>query len=112
MWRREYRDEDILFCCREEENKGDAIALAGCGGESTESKTYLLYVVEKMRTKVTTWLLQLVAERVGYRVKGLPLVCSGEEENKGDDMAIAGCGGESTESKTYLLYVVEKKRKR
>jgi hypothetical protein len=38
----------------------------------------------------------------------LPLVLSGKEENKGDDMALADCGGKST--KTYLLYVVEKKR--
>ncbi len=36
------------------------MALAGCGGKSTETKTYFLRC--------------------------------GEEENKGDDMALAGCG--------------------
>jgi hypothetical protein len=35
--------------------------------------------------------------------RDLPLVCSGEEENKGDDMALAG-------TDTYHLYEVEKKR--
>jgi hypothetical protein len=54
LWRREYRDEDLpLVCSEEEENKGDDIALADCGRESTE-KTYLLYVVEKNITKTTT----------------------------------------------------------
>ncbi len=121
-----------LVCSGEEENKGDDMALAGCGGESME--TYLLYVVEKKRTKVTTWLLQVVEERVQRRRhasflwwrrreqrrrhgscrlwrrenRPLPLVCRREEENKGDDMAPGGCGGEIKE--TYLLYVVEKKR--
>ncbi len=46
----------------EEENKGDDMALAGCGGESME--TYLLYVVGKKITKTTTWFLQVVEEKV------------------------------------------------
>ncbi len=50
-----------LVCSGKEEIKGDDMALAGCGGQSLE--TYLLYVVEKKRTKVTTWLLQVVEER-------------------------------------------------
>jgi hypothetical protein len=44
-------------------NKGYNMALAGCGEEGTEMKPYLLYVVEKKRTKATTWLLQVVEER-------------------------------------------------
>ncbi len=53
--------EDLpLFCCREEENKGS-------GGESMEKKTYLLYIVEKKRTKATPWLLQIVEGRVQRR---------------------------------------------
>jgi hypothetical protein len=47
--------------------------------------------------------------RIEYRDEALPLVRSGEEENKDNDMAPAECEGESTETKTYLLYVVEKK---
>jgi hypothetical protein len=46
--------------------------------------------------------------RIEYGEENIPFVHSGEEKNKGDDMAPAGCGGESTE--TYLLYVVEKNR--
>jgi hypothetical protein len=57
------------------------MSLAGCEGESTETKTYLLYVLKKKITKVTTLLLQIVEERVQIR---LPLVCSGEEHNKYD----------------------------
>jgi hypothetical protein len=45
-------------------NKGDDMSLAGFGGESAETKPYLLYVVGKKRTKATTWLLQDVEERV------------------------------------------------
>jgi hypothetical protein len=68
LWRREYREEDLpLVSSGEDENKGDDIALAGCGGESTETKTYFLYVVEKTRTKAMTWLLQIVEERVKRR---------------------------------------------
>jgi hypothetical protein len=38
-----------------------------------------------------------------YRDDDIPFVRSGEEENQGDDMAIAGFGGESTEMKnTYF----------
>ncbi len=44
-----------------------------------------------------------------FRDKDLLLVLSGEEENKADDMALVGCGEESTKWKTYLLYVAEKK---
>jgi hypothetical protein len=73
----ETREEDLpLVRSGEEENKGDDMALADCGGESTAENTYFLYLVEKKRSKVTTWLLQVVAERAGYRVKGLPLVRS------------------------------------
>jgi hypothetical protein len=128
----------LFFYRGEEENKSPDMALAGCGGESTEPKTYLLYIVEKKRTKATAWLMQAVAERVHrrmhtsflswrrreqrrphgscrlwrreYREEDIPLVCSGEEDNKYDNMALAGCGGESTETKTYFLYLVEKKR--
>ncbi len=99
------RRRHTFFCFREEENKGDDMALAGCGGESTETKTYI-FVLEKKRTKVTKWLLQVVEERV--RDEDIHF-CFREEENKGDEMALAGCGGESTETRTYLLYVVEKK---
>jgi hypothetical protein len=54
-----------------------------------------------------TWLLQVVEERVQRRMH--TSFFRGEEENKGDDMALAGCGVGNTETKTYFLYVVKKK---
>jgi hypothetical protein len=68
LWKRENIEEDLpLVRSGEEENKGDDMALAGCGGESIEKKTYFLYLVEKKRTKATPWLLQIVEERVQRR---------------------------------------------
>jgi hypothetical protein len=82
------------------------MALAGCGGESTESKTYLLYVVEKKRTKDDGRLW-----RRGHRDEEYLFFLRGEE-NKGDAMALADCGEESSEMKTYLSFFVEKKEQR
>ncbi len=83
------------------------MAPAGCGGESTETKTYLSFFVEKKEQRLQHGSRRLW--RREYRDEDLPLVRSGEKENKGDDMALADCGGENKESKTHLLYVVEKK---
>jgi hypothetical protein len=99
-----------------------SMAFAGCGGESTKKKTYLLYIVEKKRTKATTWLLQNVEERVQRQRhiilslrrrmnKGDDMAIAGplfslwrRRENKGDDMSLAGCGGESSEKKHLPLF--------
>ncbi len=53
--------------CGKEENKGDDMALAGCGGESTETKNTSFFFAEEKRTKATPWLLQVVEERVHRR---------------------------------------------
>ncbi len=54
-----------------------------------EAKTYLFLRVEKKRTKATTWLIAGSGGESTETMTNLFFRC-GEEENKGDDMAIAG----------------------
>ncbi len=97
-----FKAKTYLFLrCGEEENKGDEMALAGCGGESSEKKHLPVF---------SSWRRREQRRRHGScrlwrnNEEDLPLVRSGEEENKGDDMAPAGCLGESPETKAYLFF--------